>query len=201
MTKTKNLATRSNVNTTLAEGERATLRRAEDPVRVLVVDDEQDIREIILHLLGKLDCEVVQAVDGNEALALLRSRPFDLMATDESMPDFRGTDLIRAVNLEFPHVLCMIISGNWQPETLSSALAMNVFDFIDKPFEDAHLLVRFRRAFEFVRIRRAENELLAALFRALGRPGVPDLEHLSGTERLATLQALVSIVRLRSLRT
>jgi PAS domain S-box-containing protein len=79
--------------------------------RVLVVDDEQSVRNVVRRLLERASCEVVDVSSGDEAVALLAqdARGFDLILTDLVMPGMHGRDLIRHVQLHLPGtpIVCM----------------------------------------------------------------------------------------------
>jgi CheY-like chemotaxis protein len=102
--------------------------------RILVVDDEVSVREVAREILVRAGYEVVLAPGGEEALAILRHQPFDLIVTDVTMPGMGGLDVAReAAALRVSPVLLM--SGGSEP-----ALTDERMRFLRKPFTAARLV-------------------------------------------------------------
>jgi len=108
--------------------------------RVLVVDDDQTIRETIASLLADEGAHVVQARNGQEALFELRRQPFDLVLIDLMMPIMNGWQLIEAIQRDpaLASVPCCVISANPQkaPATATRVLSKplkidQIFDVVD----------------------------------------------------------------------
>ena len=109
-----------------------------DPVespRILVVDDEKVIREILAEFLT-LEGYVVRAVeDGEKALTELRTRPYDLVISDLKMPRVSGLQLLEKVTEENINVLTVIMTGFGTVETAIEAMKKGAYDYILKPFK------------------------------------------------------------------
>lgn len=117
--------------------------------RVLVVDDMLDVLAITAELLEEYGFEVVQAVHGEEALAILASeRPFDIIVTDYMMPGLNGGELVRRACLACPGLRALVVTGYTDLATLGDlpphvrvvrkplrgdALAQHVSDVLDAP--------------------------------------------------------------------
>ena len=100
--------------------------------RVLVVDDEEPILGIVAEVVEEMGHEVLRAVDGREALRLIRSRPPDLVLTDVMMPFLNGFDLCRAIKADpttrtIAVVLMSAVSAD-------RGLSAGADDFVHKPF-------------------------------------------------------------------
>lgn len=102
--------------------------------RILIVDDEKNIRTTILRCLDSMQYESVTAIDGEEALKILRSESFDLMLLDLKLPGMSGLELIRALQQEGIAVKTIIISAHGTVETAVESMKAGALDFIEKPF-------------------------------------------------------------------
>ncbi|GAB4397962.1 MAG: hypothetical protein OHK0048_08010 [Rhodoferax sp.] len=104
--------------------------------RILVIDDEAPIRENLLRFLRLEGLTVEEAADGHAALAMLRSRPFDLVFCDVMMPHCDGFEVLR--HMQADAALCAIpvvfLSASAEPEKLQDGLAMGARLYITKPF-------------------------------------------------------------------
>jgi len=144
--------------------------------RILIVDDEPDIREMIGEILRDEGHDVALAADAAQAREQLRETGPDLVLLDVWMPDTDGISLLRewrdAGVLKCPVVM---ISGHGSVETAVEATRLGAFDFVEKPVSMARLLVTIENALEAGRLRR-ENEGLKrsqpAVLEPLGRSAV-----------------------------
>ena len=103
--------------------------------RVLVVDDEAALRELVVVTLGDaFACE--EAADGDEALARLRAEPFDLVMLDVMMPRRTGIEVLEEMRAdERLHDLPVVVMSAWQsPQDVARALAAGADQFLAKPF-------------------------------------------------------------------
>jgi response regulator RpfG family c-di-GMP phosphodiesterase len=134
----------------------------DDSPRVLVVDDEKVIREILSDFLT-MEGYVVRAVeDGAAALKELRLRPYDLVISDLKMPNMGGLELLEKIAEQNLDVLTVIMTGFGTVETAIEAMKKGAYDYILKPFkveEVVHVvqrgLDRQRLAAENIRLREA----------------------------------------------
>lgn len=103
--------------------------------RVLVVDDDEMIRRVVVRVLRLAGFEVASCEGGAEALSLLGASPFDVMVTDLVMGGMSGVDLVRQVRTSFPTVRCVVMSGQLEPaEGVDGAV------WVDKPLRRDALL-------------------------------------------------------------
>jgi response regulator RpfG family c-di-GMP phosphodiesterase len=103
--------------------------------RILVVDDEKVIREILAEFLT-LEGYVVRSVeDGEKALTELRTRPYDLVISDLKMPKLSGLQLLEKITEENINVLTVIMTGFGTVETAIEAMKKGAYDYILKPFK------------------------------------------------------------------
>jgi two-component system, NtrC family, response regulator AtoC len=101
--------------------------------RVLVVDDEEGIREFVAEALEDDGHVVVRAKDGAEASARLRAQAFDLMVTDLRMPEIDGMTLVRTARAEQPEMEVIVLTAHGSVETAVEAMKLGAFDYLRKP--------------------------------------------------------------------
>jgi len=132
--------------------------------RILVIDDEPDIRDIVREILEDEGYSAVTGEDAEAARALRRSRHFDLVLLDIWMPGTDGITLLKewvdSGELDVPVVM---ISGHGTVETAVEAIRYGAYDFLEKPLSTAKLLVTVARALEDSRLRRENRELKGRL--------------------------------------
>jgi YesN/AraC family two-component response regulator len=127
---------------------------------LLIVDDEKDLREIIVKLCKELTPNVLSAANGKDALQIIRSGQVDAVLTDINMPNLTGLQLlaeVRAMGLETPFV---ILTGYGDRANTTEALRLGATDFLDKPFDDATVLKILGKALDFgIALKEAEAQI------------------------------------------
>jgi len=101
--------------------------------RVLVVDDELNIRETLKDVLEDEGYEVIVADNGKDALEIIDHHFFDVMLLDLWLPEIGGMDVLKSVKDRFPGLQTIIISGHGTIDTAVRATKMGAFDFVEKP--------------------------------------------------------------------
>ena len=107
--------------------------------RVLVVDDEPDIRDTLTDLLAADGYQVTTAVDGADALGYVVEQQPDLVLLDVDMPRLRGVEALVAIRALSPTTRVIMMSGKADLEEAKRALAAGAFDYVTKPFDLAYL--------------------------------------------------------------
>ncbi len=117
------------------------------PHRILVVDDERNMRRVLQGLLQAEGHDVDGATDGDEARAMLRKAEpsYDLVLTDLRMPNSDGMDLLRAVKRRHPDTPVVLITAHGTVDTAVEAMREGAFDFVTKPFDNDELSVVVNR--------------------------------------------------------
>jgi putative nucleotidyltransferase with HDIG domain len=119
---------------------------AHDPApRVLVVDDEQIIREILADFLSLEGFHVRTASNGHDALRELEAHEYDLVLSDLKMPEMGGLELLGHIRSRWPHIVTVIMTAFGTVETAIDAMKRGAYDYVLKPFrieEVVHLLQR-----------------------------------------------------------
>ena len=103
--------------------------------KVLIVDDEPDIRELLEITLGRMKLDTYSARDVGEALGLLKRETFDLCLTDMRLPDGTGLELVQHIQQRYPQVPVAMITAYGNVETAINALKAGAFDFLSKPVD------------------------------------------------------------------
>lgn len=103
--------------------------------RILVVDDEESIREFLEIMLKKEGYEVTCAEDGAKAKDLLAKKSFDLVISDLQMPNMTGIELLKHVKDSYPDLVFMMITAFGTTESAVEAMKMGAYDYLTKPFK------------------------------------------------------------------
>jgi len=128
----------------------------EDRPRVLVVDDEKFIRDIIADFLGMEGYIVRTAEDGSSAVNELERARYDMVISDLKMPRMGGLDLLKEVSKTHPDTLTVIMTGFGTVETAIDAMKRGAYDYILKPFKVEEVVHIVQRGLEKRRLT-AEN--------------------------------------------
>ncbi|MCZ6633319.1 MAG: response regulator [bacterium] len=105
------------------------------PLRILVVDDEEIVRRILINFISEHGHRVDAAGDSTSALEALEMREYDLALVDLRMPGSNGLDLIARMRAQYPHLSVILIAGFRDEDITAHALKLGVAGFLNKPFE------------------------------------------------------------------
>ena len=109
------------------------------PKKILIVDDEVNMRLVLKTMLKKEGYDVETAADGLEALALLKRHDVTACVTDLRMPKLDGMGLLNRMVEEYPSIPVIIITAHGTVATAVDALKKGAFDYITKPFDQEEL--------------------------------------------------------------
>jgi two-component system, NtrC family, response regulator PilR len=136
---------------------------SDTPYRILVVDDELSMRELLEYLLEKEGYTVLLAANGKEALARIEKDAYDLLLCDIRLGDMTGLEVLKASKRKTPHATVIMISAFATTETAVEAMNQGAFDYVPKPFQNKELLQAIANALERKTLegekRAIENEL------------------------------------------
>ncbi|NIT56236.1 MAG: response regulator, partial [Aliifodinibius sp.] len=102
--------------------------------RVMVVDDEENIRDVLSNYLTSLGYDVATAIDGEDALKKFKRNSYDLIISDLLMPTIDGLELLKKVRDQDREVIFLMITGYPSIETAVEAIKKGAYDYITKPF-------------------------------------------------------------------
>ena len=112
--------------------------------KVLVIDDEPGVRELISESLRISEITAVQAADGLEALSLLRREKFDLLILDINMPKLDGLALLEKLRAEGMSVPVLMLSARADKTDINQGLRIGADDYLTKPFSIEELVLRVK---------------------------------------------------------
>jgi diguanylate cyclase (GGDEF)-like protein len=124
--------------------------------RVLLVDDDPDILDVLEITLSEDNYDISKAKDGEEALKVIRSRPFDLIILDHNMPKMTGREVCAEIKKDIllRHIPVLMVTGKGEVHDKVCGLEAGADDYIVKPFEPKELQARIRMT-----LKRSERDL------------------------------------------
>ncbi|HEU4685333.1 MAG TPA: response regulator [Nitrospira sp.] len=114
--------------------------------RVLVVDDDDDVRAIMTTILSEAGYNIYEACDGLDAVEALKKRRYDVLITDYHMPKMDGLELLDLVQAMWPQLPVILASSDSLLRGAGESLLAPAYALLDKPFERADLLGLIRSA-------------------------------------------------------
>jgi DNA-binding NtrC family response regulator len=123
-------------------------------VKILVVDDDNELADSLAEYLSNLGYSAVAAYSGREGLNRFENGTFQLIITDLKMPDMDGFKLLEAVKARDSQAVVVVITGHGTIESAVKAIRDGAYDFITKPFKMEELEVIIDRALERYRLHR-----------------------------------------------
>jgi EAL domain-containing protein (putative c-di-GMP-specific phosphodiesterase class I) len=128
--------------------------------RILVVDDEPDVRAFLVRALESLDYSIDATGNGTDALARVRTRPYDAIISDLRMPGIGGLELLRAIREHDLDVPVILLTGAPDFQTAVEAVEYGAFRYLVKPVDIDVLLDTVRRAVMVHRVARLRREAM-----------------------------------------
>lgn len=112
--------------------------------RILVVDDEEDIREALSEILEDEGHDVFEAENGAEVMAMAVSARIDLILLDMAMPVMNGFDVMNQLNqdVQTASIPVIVVTGLGRPDHLDDARRLGTIDYINKPWADDEVQMR-----------------------------------------------------------
>jgi two-component system response regulator PilR (NtrC family) len=151
--------------------------------KILVVDDEKSMNEVLRILLEAEGFDVTSAFSGKEAINLLKTNQFDLIITDIKMPGADGFDVLKVAKEMDSETIVIMITAFGTNEDAIEAMKQGAYDYINKPFKNDEIRIVINRALEKKRLRK-EIEILREQIRTSYR-----LENIIG--KSPNMQALL----------
>ncbi|HJQ82942.1 MAG TPA: sigma-54 dependent transcriptional regulator, partial [Candidatus Binatia bacterium] len=127
--------------------------------RILVVDDEARMAEVVAAALRRAGHECETCADGAGALAALEERGADVVVTDWRMPEMDGVELLRRLHARRPNLPVILLTAHGTVPAAVAAMREGAFDYVTKPFDNEALRASVARALEMTRLER-ENRWL-----------------------------------------
>jgi two-component system, NtrC family, response regulator AtoC len=127
--------------------------------KILIVDDELNMRLVLQAMLRKEGYQVAAASDGLDALKILKAGPIDVVVTDLKMPKLDGLGLLNRMIQDYPAIPVIMITAHGTVATAVDALKKGAFDYITKPFEQDDLKNVIQKAIKTRRLNEDETQL------------------------------------------
>lgn len=129
--------------------------------KILIIEDNRDIAELIIYHLEKEGYLVSWTENGEEALIILENMPFDLLILDLMLPRISGLEILSRLksNFKYRAIPVIVESAKTEDADIIKSLEMGAEDYVTKPFRPKVLLARIKKVFE--RIDRSKNEILS----------------------------------------
>ncbi|HEX5134496.1 MAG TPA: sigma-54 dependent transcriptional regulator, partial [Thermoanaerobaculia bacterium] len=137
-------------------------------LRILVVDDEEVIRDVLATLLEKEGYDVAVASTAGEALAQFEAEPFDVILLDLMLPDRSGLELLRDIRRQDPDAVVVIVTAYSSIEGAIEAMREGAFHYIPKPFQNQEVLLTVRKGSEARRLTEENRRLKEELSKRYG---------------------------------
>jgi DNA-binding NtrC family response regulator len=114
---------------------------------VLIVDDEEAVREVLRRLLQQRGYEAVAVAEGREALQLASGRGFDVVLLDLRMPGLSGVDVLKQLRADHPDIGVIMVTRVAEATTAVDAMRQGAYDYVLKPFELEEIFWKVERAY------------------------------------------------------
>jgi DNA-binding NtrC family response regulator len=115
---------------------------------ILIVDNEEIIRKMLIRMLQADGHEVEQADGASQARAILERKPIDLILMDIYMPEMNGLALMKSINDTYPGIQTILISGRHSMDAEKTARQFGAYTFLKKPFTRRELLKIVKNALD-----------------------------------------------------
>ena len=148
--------------------EEAAVRQAVIPMNLLVVDDEQHVRQLCADVAGHIGMKVTTVASAEEALGILENSAVDILITDLKLQESSGLDLLQQVRDAHREVAVIVLTQYGTIDSAVSATRLGAVDYVTKPFRVEELRSRLERVARAVELQQ-ENRLLREQLRT--RPG------------------------------
>jgi len=120
----------------------------EEKPRVLIVDDEERVRNTLVKLFSARGLTAIDAASGPDALARLESEPFDVVLLDVRMPGMNGLEALARIKQIAPAVEVILLTGHASSDVALEAMKLGGFDYLLKPSPVEEILLRVESAYE-----------------------------------------------------
>jgi DNA-binding NtrC family response regulator len=142
----------------------------DNEAHILVIDDEEAMRDSCQQTLGRDRNKVEVAADGAAGLAILEKESFDVVILDLKMPGLSGMEVLKKIKQKDPEIVVVVITGYATIDSAVEAMKSGAYDFVPKPFTPDSLRVIVRRALEKRKLSLENILLRAELKERLGGP-------------------------------
>jgi two-component system response regulator AtoC len=133
--------------------------------RLLIIDDEENMRHMLSAMLRKSEFQVTTAADGLEGLKFLEANEYDFILCDIKMPTMSGMEFLKAAGDRIANSTVIVMSAYGTIETAIEAMKLGAYDYISKPFKSDEVMLTLRKAEERERLKKENSQLKERLRR------------------------------------
>ncbi len=135
----------------------------EDVIRILVIDDDSTIADILKEFLSTDGREVTACYNGKSAIDLLKREPFDIIIVDLVMPDIGGEEVLKFAKRRYPDIIVIILTGHASVESAIMAIKEGAYDYIKKPCRLDEIEITIQNVIEKIKLNRENRGLIEKL--------------------------------------
>jgi response regulator RpfG family c-di-GMP phosphodiesterase len=130
-----------------------------DSINILYVDDEAN-NLVSFKAVFRVKYNVTTALSGEEAIKILRSKPIDIIITDQRMPQMTGVEFLESILPEFPDPMRILLTGYADMNAVVDAVNKGkIFHYLTKPWNEEELDITINRAYDIYRQQKQEREM------------------------------------------
>jgi len=162
--------------------------------RLLIIDDEENMRHMLSVLTSKAGYQVTIAENGEQGLAIQKKQPFPFILCDLKMPKMDGLQFLHALNGASPAPIVIMMSAYASIDDAVEAMRSGAYDFITKPFKTAEILLVLEKAFEHQALQEENIRLKEQVKRLESRGSDSFQEIIAHSEKMRSLLSLTKKV-------
>ncbi|MCJ7774188.1 MAG: response regulator [Desulfobacterales bacterium] len=133
-------------------------------IKILLVDDEEDFVKTLSERINMRNLKSEVALNGEEALKVVKDEVPDVMVLDLKMPGIDGLEVLRRVKKQYPDVQVIILTGHGSEKDEKEARSIGAFDYLNKPIEVDSLIKKIKKAYDS----KIQKTFMAATFAEAG---------------------------------
>jgi DNA-binding NtrC family response regulator len=122
-------------------------KQVKEPIRLLLVDDEEGYVNVLANRMALRGVDVSKAYNGSEAIRILRRNDFDVAVLDLKMEDMDGLEVLKIFKKMDPELMVIMLTGHGSAQAASDGISLGAFDYLTKPCDFSELLEKIRKAY------------------------------------------------------
>ena len=122
-------------------------KQVKEPIRLLLVDDEEGYVNVLANRMALRGVAVSKAYSGSEAIRILRKNDFDVAVLDLKMEDMDGIEVLKIFKTMDPELMVIMLTGHGSAQAASDGISMGAYDYLTKPCDFKELLEKVRKAY------------------------------------------------------
>jgi len=174
------------------------IKKMQKKAQILVVDDDVDIRGILIDQLSVCNFNFFEANNGKEALDIISKHDIDLVITDIKMPVMDGINLSTKINQLDQFIPVIFVTAFVDADNILSALRSGAFEFISKPFQKEFIINRVNKSLERRKYYLLQNKLINIVHDTLNlHSETSEYKNLSFDDKLDYLEQLITLMSIK----